>query len=223
MTPKTLNDTMQTLESDTSFPTPASSAQALATTGDITEERVVEQPNPSDVSAAEQTEDGVEDDAPEAEADSSEVTEKEPTSESASNANALAAAQTSSTSAAKNEEDEDERSEIERQPYDFEQCTVQIAIQLLPDDGNPQGRMIVVGVRSHLDAPILRVVRLNELGGLPPIVNTLLDELISELPAREQAARAAFEKKREEKAKYKAELEASRARASQRSKRTKPT
>lgn len=92
------------------------------------------------------------------------------------------------------EEETDDRSEIEKQPYDFDRCTIQIAIQLLPDDGDANGRMVVVGVRSHLDAPILRLVRWNELGALPPFVTTLLDELKADLPKREQAAREAFEK-----------------------------
>ena len=83
---------------------------------------------------------------------------------------------------------QDDRCEIAKQPYDFDHCTIQIAIQLLPDDGDSNGRMVVVGTRSHLDAPILRFIRLNELGVLPPIVNTLLDQLKSELPSREQLA-----------------------------------
>jgi hypothetical protein len=108
------------------------------------------------------------------------------------------------------ETDVDERSDIEKQPYDFDQCTVQIAIQLLPSDGDANGRMVVVGVRSHLDAPILRVTRLNELGTLPPLVTALLDELKAELPKREQAAREAFEKKKAERAERRAAVTASR-------------
>jgi len=114
----------------------------------------------------------------------------------------------------------DERSDLEKQPYDFDHCTVQIAIQLLPDDGDPNGRKAVVGVRSHLDVPILRLVRLNEIGALPPLVATLLDELKAELPAREQAAREAFEKKKEEKAKRKSAVTASKT---SRGKKTKAT
>lgn len=116
--------------------------------------------------------------------------------------------------------EKDERSEIEKQPYDFDHCTVQIAIQLLPNDGDPNGRMVVVGVRSHLDVPILRFVRANELGTLPPIVNTLLDELKAELPVREQAAREAFERKKAEKAKCQTTVTASKT---TRGKKAKPT
>lgn len=118
------------------------------------------------------------------------------------------------------EADVDERSEIEKQPYDFDHCTVQIAIQLLPDDGDVNGRMVVVGVRSHLDSPLLRLVRLNELGPLPALVGELLDALKADLPTREQAAREAFEKKKEEKAKRKATVTASKT---ARGKKTKAT
>jgi hypothetical protein len=79
--------------------------------------------------------------------------------------------------------------------------------------------MVVVGVRSHLDAPILRLVRLNELGALPPLVNTLLDELKADLPKREQAAHEQFERKKEEKAKRKSVVTASKT--SSRGKKTK--
>jgi hypothetical protein len=127
------------------------------------------------------------------------------------------------------EADADDRCEIAKQPYDFDHCTVQIAIQLLPDDqgrlgdGDANGRMVVVGVRSHLDAPILRLVRLNELGPLPPLVGELLDALKAELPTREQAAREAFEKKKEEKEKRKATVTASKTTRGNKTKTTLAT
>ena len=96
------------------------------------------------------------------------------------------------------------RYEPEKQPYDFDHCTIQIVMQLLPDDGDPNGRRVVVGVRSHLDAPILRLVRLDELGAFSPFISTLLDELKHELPRREEAARAAIERAKAEKAKRQA-------------------
>lgn len=127
----------------------------------------------------------------------------------------------SSTAPTANTEDVDDRCEIEKQPYDFDHCTVQIAIQLLPDDGDPNGRMVVLGARSHLDSPILQFIHLNELGTLPPVINTILDQLKSELPAREQAAREAYEKKKEEKAKRKAIVNGPKTSA--RGKKTKAT
>lgn len=124
------------------------------------------------------------------------------------------------TPASEQKAPEDDRCEIAKQPYDFDHCTVQIAIQLLPDDGDSNGRMVVVGTRSHLDAPILRFIRLHELGALPPIVNALLDQLKSELPSREQLALAALEKKKEEQAKRQANLSAPRTKTTTRGKKT---
>ncbi len=140
--------------------------------------------------------------------------------ETPSESNGVPAQGTNSTSSiATADPDEEDRSEIAKQPYDFERCTVQIAIQLLPDDGDPNGRMVVVGTRSHLDTPILRFMRWNELGTLPPVVNALLDQLKSEFPIREQAAHAAYEKKKEEQAKRKVTVNAPKTSA--RGKKTK--
>lgn len=97
-------------------------------------------------------------------------------------------------------QDEDPRSDIERQPYEFDRCTVQIAIQLLPNDGDGKGRPVLIGVRTHLDAPIVRMMRANELGELPPAISSLVEQLKGELPAREQDARERWEKEKEARA-----------------------
>jgi hypothetical protein len=132
-------------------------------------------------------------------------------SASATNPTNSQSPQSSSTAAAVNDAaDADDRCDLQKQPYAFEHCTVQIAIQLLPDDGDPNGRQVVVGVRSHLDAPILRLVRWHEIGALPLLVDELLNALKAELPAREQAAREAFEKRKAEKAQRKAVVTASK-------------
>ena len=152
-----------------------------------------------------------EDEIPDVESEEDEDTGKEASAPaSPSDANGATASQSPNAPSATSEEETDDRSEIEKQPYDFEHCTVQIAIQLLPDDGDANGRMVVVGVRSHLDAPILRVTRLNELGALPPLVTVLLAELKADLPNREQAARQAIEKKKEERAKRRSVVTAPR-------------
>jgi hypothetical protein len=156
----------------------------------------------------------VEDELAEEEGDSEDATRDETTETESPSQDDLADAAPSSspTPSAQStaDADADDRCDIQKQPYDFDHCTVQIAIQLLPDDSDANGRMVVVGVRSHLDTPILRLVRLNELGSLPPLVNELLDALKAELPAREQAAREAFEKKKAEKANRKAVVTASK-------------
>ena len=94
--------------------------------------------------------------------------------------------------------DPDPRSALEKQPYQFEQCTIQVAIQMLPDDGDGKGRPILLGLRSHLDAPIVQMLRANELGILPPAVAALIEQLKSELPAREQAAKERLAKAQEQ-------------------------
>ncbi len=198
---------------------------------------VAEEPQPSDQSHAKQVDPANEqattepqvaepamdetDDTAEEDADIEdalgEATETE-TSSPSDSANSATPRTPSSTVA-----DTDERSAIEKQPYDFDQCTVQIAIQLLPDDGDANGRMVVVGVRSHLDAPILRVTRSNELGVLPPLVTALLDELKAELPKREQAARDAFAKKQAEQAQRKPVVTASKTSRGKKGKATLAT
>ena len=94
--------------------------------------------------------------------------------------------------------EEDRRADVEKQPYAFEKCTVQIAVQFLPEDGDEKGRPVLLGVRTHLDAPIVRVLRLNELGELPPPISTLVEQLKSELPSREQATKERMEKEKME-------------------------
>ncbi len=107
-----------------------------------------------------------------------------------------AAASDSPAAMANTPDEKDRRADVEKQPYEFDKCTVQIAVQFLPEDGDAKGRPVLLGVRTHLDAPILRVLRLSELGELPPAINTLVDQLKGELPAREQATKERIEKEK---------------------------
>lgn len=68
-------------------------------------------------------------------------------------------------------------------PYEFEKCTVAIQIVLLPADGDPHGREVVIGVRTHQDAPIIRVFRMDQVSLQAPITD-LLEELKAQLPGR---------------------------------------
>lgn len=72
------------------------------------------------------------------------------------------------------------------EPYLFSQCTITVGIQLLPDDGSGD-RSVIVGVRNHTDAPILKLVRQSQLGELPPVIGDLLQELKTDLPRRAEA------------------------------------
>ena len=75
------------------------------------------------------------------------------------------------------------------EPYEFERCTITASVVWLPADDHTAGRQMLVGVRSHLDAPILRVFREADLplAPLPRVLETLLEELRTELPNRQVA------------------------------------
>ena len=96
------------------------------------------------------------------------------------------------------------------EPYDFDRCTIQIGLQLLPDDGDPAGRAVVVGVRNHTDAPIVVLTRLATLEPLPQLVNELLNRLRAELPERKTAREEAAARKKAEEEAAKARREAVR-------------
>ena len=106
------------------------------------------------------------------------------------------------------------------EPYDFDRCTIQIGLQLLPDDGDPAGRPVVVGVRNHADAPIVALTRLSTLGPLPQVVTELLDRLRAELPERKIAKEEAAARKKSEEEAAKARREAARSKS--KSSSTKP-
>ena len=72
----------------------------------------------------------------------------------------------------------DERDE----PYVFDQCTVTINIQLLPDDGLEGGREVIIGVSTHLDAPLIEFTRLVGISPLPQPVTNLLKQAEERMP-----------------------------------------
>ena len=81
----------------------------------------------------------------------------------------------------------------------------------MPDDGDPAGRPVVVGVRNHADAPIVALTRLSTLGPLPQLVTELLDRLRAELPERKIAKEEAVARKKAEEETTKARREAAKA------------
>jgi hypothetical protein len=99
------------------------------------------------------------------------------------------------------------------EPYDFDRCTIQIGVQLLPDDGDPEGRPVVVGVRNHADAPIVALTRLSTLGQLPQVVNNLLGQLRADLPTRQKAREEAAARKKAEEEAAKTRREAARSKS----------
>ena len=83
-------------------------------------------------------------------------------------------------------------------------CAVTVSLTLLPEEaGHPEGRLVILGVRSHHQAPLLGEARLNTLA-LPSVIADLLAQYEASLPARgaQEAARLA-----QAKAQQKAEAE----------------
>jgi predicted RNA methylase len=71
------------------------------------------------------------------------------------------------------------------EPYDPKLCTINIAIQLQPDDGQKGGRSVLLGIRSHGDTPTLQFCRLDEIE-LPQQVLQMITELTEQFPERER-------------------------------------
>ena len=90
---------------------------------------------------------------------------------------------------------------VEEDPYEFEKCLITVAMALMPDDGSPDGRMVMLGVRNHQDDPLLATCRLSDLMPLPDPVQQLLEQLKDQLPARSE--KAAGRKAKAEEAKKK--------------------
>lgn len=75
----------------------------------------------------------------------------------------------------------------EDEPYIFNDCTVTINIQLLPDDGDADGREVIIAVSSHIEGPLVELTRLRLLGALPPPVAELVKLHEGRLPALGEA------------------------------------
>lgn len=99
------------------------------------------------------------------------------------------------------EESQSESSDSAQPPvaeYTFESCTIEIRIQLMPArtlaDREGEDRRVWIGVREHDGVnpgdPLLREVRLSELGGWPVGIEELLAQLRAEMPTRASAAKA---------------------------------
>ncbi len=100
------------------------------------------------------------------------------------------------------------------EPYHFEQCTIQVSLQILPR-GEGTDRQVVIGVRNHQDAPIVRTASLSTLT-LPAILSEMLTQLESEMPTRKLL-------KDERELKEKAEAEKKAAKSPAKKAVSKPT
>ena len=88
--------------------------------------------------------------------------------------------------------------DVTAEPYVAGQCTVILALAIRPDDGHPDGRLVVLGARSHDEAPVLATARLNALH-LPEPLARLLAEYEAQLPRRGTAKAEARAKEEAEK------------------------
>jgi hypothetical protein len=99
---------------------------------------------------------------------------------------------------------------LRREPYDFARCTVTLTLLLLPEDGDPAGRPVVLGVQDHGFAPSLRFTRLGDLT-LPAAITGALDAHAQGMGEREQGYLAELEAAQKQKADAEARRSASKA------------
>lgn len=97
------------------------------------------------------------------------------------------------------EESHNLQSEHQEEPYIFEKCTVELHLTFKPDDGHPDGRIVIISASSHRDFPVSEKIRESSLGELPLPLKELLKELVADFPncqVRRQIANARNQKKR---------------------------
>lgn len=98
--------------------------------------------------------------------------------------------------------------------YEDGKYQITFAITYLPRKDGESERMLAVGVRNHLDQPILKLVPESRLGPLPPLLLSMLEELKSLLPGRAMARIEAKAKEQAEKEKRQQRLKPKTASAS---------
>lgn len=75
---------------------------------------------------------------------------------------------------------------VTKEPYRWSECTINIQIQLLPQKGEPE-RTAIIGIRTHLDAPLIKRMKADRLEPLPACIADLIAEMKEELPIRAAA------------------------------------
>lgn len=83
------------------------------------------------------------------------------------------------------EELSNQQSEQPEEPYIFEKCTVELHLTFKPDDGHPDGRIVIISASSHGDFPVSEKIRESSLGELPSPLKELLEELVADFPNRQ--------------------------------------
>ncbi|MFB2935530.1 hypothetical protein ACE1B6_09635 [Aerosakkonemataceae cyanobacterium BLCC-F154] len=77
------------------------------------------------------------------------------------------------------------QSEQPEEPYIFEECTVELHLTFKPDDGHPDGRIVIISASSHGDFPVSEKIRESSLGELPSPLKELLEKLVVDFPNRQ--------------------------------------
>lgn len=123
------------------------------------------------------------------------------------------------------EDEEDPIASLENDSDDFQRATISIVMTLLPTDHHPDGRLTLIGVRSHSLPPHLTTARFNDLLPLPESLSQALsrweETFSAALTARktQRDAKAAEQQARTVEQEQKREAE----RQARKSKAAKPT
>ncbi|MFB2880628.1 hypothetical protein [Floridanema aerugineum] len=83
------------------------------------------------------------------------------------------------------EESSNLQSEQQEEPYIFDKCTVELHLTFKPDDGHPDGRIVIISASSHGDFPVSEQIRESSLEELPSPLKELLEELVADFPNRQ--------------------------------------
>lgn len=117
---------------------------------------------------------------------------------------------------------------LERDSLTYDQATISVHLQLLPEDNHPEGRPIIIGVRSHNLPPLMQTYRAGALMPLPNALEQLLAKWKEHYPTALGARDRSREEKRrqaqakEEKLKTEAERRKTELKSQQAAKKHKP-
>lgn len=81
-----------------------------------------------------------------------------------------------------NDDSDEVTSALERDHPSFSRATISVIIQLLPEDGDVEGRLALIAVKSHNLPALMATQRLGTLGPFPSPITTLLQQWDTALP-----------------------------------------
>ena len=89
-------------------------------------------------------------------------------------------------------------SSLELDSPEFTKATISIYLQVLPHDNHPEGRPVILGIRSHDLPPLTLTRRWNQLLPLPTDIDQLLQQWQSHYPTAIQDRKTSRDVKREQ-------------------------